>query len=316
MLSTSDLISTFKTVSGVAHASPSTWLRVTGADATGFLQGQCTQELRNLKPGQTTWALWLNLKGRVQAECLLLRGENDTWWLWHAHGAGESLQTRLEEFIIADDVTVENAGAAGDWTQVTLAGPVAAAWVLSLGGSLPPVGTWVALGDGFLFAGRRGQVEIWDWLRPSSRTSPALPEELGNLDHKALTRARIAAGVPAIPVEFGPQDLPQEAGLEDVAISFTKGCYLGQEIMARLHAMGQVRRRLLRVTGPGSTPVTGSAVTAKLSGKRIGEIRAAVDDGHGNWIGLAMVTLLGLGDTECLALENEPGRTVQLFDAH
>ncbi len=316
MLSASNLISTFKNVSGVAHASPATWLRVTGADATSFLQGQCTQELRNLKPGQASWALWLNLKGRVQAESLLLRSENDTWWLWNAHGRGESLQTRLEDFIIADDVTVENIGATCAWTQVTLAGPEATAWILSQRGSLPPVGTWVALGDGILFAGRRGQVEIWDWLRPSSSTSPTLPVELGKLDHDALARARIAAGVPAIPLEFGPLDLPQEAGLEDVAISFTKGCYLGQEIMARLHAMGQVRRRLLRVTGLGSAPNAGTVVTAKSTRKRIGEIRVAVGDGHGNWIGLAMVTLLGLGETEHFTLENEHGRTVQLFDTH
>jgi folate-binding protein YgfZ len=220
----------------------------------------------------------------------------------------------LEDFIIADDVTVENAGAADGWTQITLAGPEAAGWILSNRVSLPAAGTWVTFSDGLLFAGRRGQTNVWDWLRPSSIDYPAITIEPGKLDRAALNRARIAAGVPAIPQEFGPQDLPQEAGLEDIAISFTKGCYLGQEIMARLHAMGHVRRRLVRLAGSGFAPEAGTGVNLEPSGRRIGEIRAAVDDGQGHWIGLAMLGLLKLTESEGLALEGENRRTVQVIE--
>jgi hypothetical protein len=104
--------------------------------------------------------------------------------------------------------------------------------------------------------------------------------------------------VPAIPGEFGPQDLPQEAGLETSAISFTKGCYLGQEVMARLHAMGQVRRRLVRVGGPGPAPARN--VELRQNEKRVGELRAAADDGQGGWLGLAMLNLLGLDPATAL----------------
>lgn len=314
MLSINDLITTFKNVSGVAQTIPAAWLRVTGTDATGFLQGQCTQELRILKPGQTTWALWLNIKGRVLAESLMLRGEENTWWLWSAHSPGESLQARLEDFIIADDVTVENPGATGAWTQTTLAGRVGSDWILSQGGLLPEVGTWVPFAGGLLFAGRRGQTEVWDWLHPASGKPPVVPAELGALDDLTLARGRIAAGVPAIPREFGPQDLPQEAGLEEVTMSFTKGCYLGQEIMARLHAMGQVRRRLLRVAGPGTPPEAGTGILSGRAGKRIGDIRAAVNDGAGNWIGLAMVNLLGLSGAESTVIENDQQRNLTILE--
>ena len=322
MLSKSELSYVFEEASGAISQAPMAWLRVSGPDAATFLQGQCTQELRGLRPGQAIWALWLSLKGKVLGESLVLHeagGSDDAeaWWLWSAHTPGEAMRTRLEEFIIADDVTVEDAGAAGGWEQVTLAGGAAETFLHeALGGLVAPTeGAWAALGCGYVFAGRRGQPRTWDWLRPVGGVAPA---GLATLRPEDLVRARIAAGVPAIPGEFGPGDLPQEAGLEAVAISFTKGCYLGQEIMARLHAMGQVRRRLLRVAGDGSAPAAGTSLHHGADGKRAGELRAAVDDGRGGWIGLAMVNLLGLDRAQPLVLgaggSAGAGRPVTLLD--
>lgn len=299
---------------GVRKAHPETWLKVSGPDAAAFLQGQCTQDLRAMRAGGATRALWLSIKGRVLAETLVLRDEGDVWWLWDAHGIGDALRTRLEEFIIADDVMVENAGETSGWEQVTLAGPEAEAWLrASRGGEAPPAaGAWARFGEGFLFAGRRGRQAIWEWLRPAG-AGVDWPATLGELREVDLVRGRIAAGVPAIPGEFGPQDLPQEAGLETVAMSFNKGCYLGQEVMARLHAMGRVRRRLVRVAGDGLAPAAGAGlVAANATEKKIGELRAAVDDGRGGWIGLAILTLLGLDPAA--ALELEGGRGVRLLD--
>jgi folate-binding protein YgfZ len=178
----------------------------------------------------------------------------------------------------------------------------------------------VEFGGGLLFAGRRGREKIWEWLRPAEAAGAvevgALTAELGELREEELVRGRIAAGVAAIPGEFGAQDLPQEAGLEEVAISFTKGCYLGQEVMARLHAMGRVRRRLVRVAGEGAAPASGGGLFAtEAAGKALGDLRAAVDDGQGGWIGLAMVNLLGLVGAEAGAeLKLEGGRGVRLLD--
>lgn len=282
--------------SGVARVRPNAWLHVSGPDATAFLQGQCTQDLRPLRPGQTTEALWLNTKGRILGESLILRESDEIWRLWSAHTSGDALRARLEDFIIADDVTVvaEESG----WDQITLAGARAENWLReSLGtAEAPAPGAWLPLGNGFVFAGRRGLPKIWEWLRPRHDVAGSAPlppfDALGELSATALHRARIAAGVPAIPGEFGPQDLPQEARLESVAISFNKGCYLGQEVMARLHAMGQVRRRLLRVGGVGPAP--GVNVELRQNDKRAGELRAVVDDGRGGWLGLALLNLLGL----------------------
>lgn len=312
-----DLLLFLSSMKGLARAHPSAWLCVEGPDAASFLQGQCTQELRRLLPWQTADALWLSHKGRIVAETLVIRAEGDRWWLWSAHSDGEALRTRLEDFIIADDVTVQ--ARASDWEQLTLSGEAAEIWLRDqLQERAPPsAGTAVHLGGGLLFTGRRGLPRTWDWLRPlrqsppgAGATSPEPPAALGELSPIALHRARLAAGVPAIPAEFGPQDLPQEAALEELAVSFTKGCYLGQEVMARLHAMGQVRRRLLRVAGPGSAPAAG--LELRQNDKRCGELRATVDDGREGWFGLAIVNLLGLDPAALLTTADQ--RPLRLLD--
>jgi hypothetical protein len=111
------------------------------------------------------------------------------------------------------------------------------------------------------------------------------------LSPEEVARRRIEAGIPAVPVDLGPGDLPNEGGLEADAISYTKGCYLGQEVMARLKSMGQVRRRLVRV-----------AIVAKkipplpaplfLGERQVGELRSVAPDAAGGFVGLAMVSLL------------------------
>jgi folate-binding protein YgfZ len=133
------------------------------------------------------------------------------------------------------------------------------------------------------------------------------------LDAEEMERRRIAAAVPAVPADIGPGDLPGEGGLESIAISYTKGCYLGQEVMARLKAMGQVRRRLVRVVGSGVLPETLPA--GLFSGdKRVGEVRSAVRAGAEGWSGLAIISLMQAagGGSYALAVATEP--TVRLID--
>lgn len=281
-------------------------LRVTGTDAMAFLQGQCTQDLRTVPVGGATRTLWLSLKGKVMAETLALHVAENDWWLWSPHGDGASLKQRLEDFIIADDVTVADLHASQGWKRHTLTGASATRWLaMNLDGNPPPaVDTWKRFAGGILICGRRNQPGIWDWLRPDNPSAPSLtppPEACPSED--ALKLGRVRAGIPAIPDEFGPNDLPQEAGLEAVAISFNKGCYLGQEVMARLHAMGRVRRALRTVEGDGVPPATpatlwttaidAQATTPAAGGRKLGELRAALADPDrpGGWIGLALVQL-------------------------
>jgi folate-binding protein YgfZ len=114
-----------------------------------------------------------------------------------------------------------------------------------------------------------------------------------------------------VPRDIGPDDLPNEGGLDAVAISYTKGCYLGQEVMARLKSMGQVRRQLLRVTGAGAPPAL--PATLYNGPKRMGELRSAAADGE-SFVGFALLSLLGLDRCPGLSYTPEGEPVVQLVE--
>ena len=164
-----------------------------------------------------------------------------------------------------------------------------------LPGGFPPVTAAGAL----VFRGRSaGRHECWHLLLSDDvveQSRDAIQEALERVcGQKAsaewLEKRRMAGGVPAIPVELGPGDLPQEGGLEAEAVSFNKGCYLGQEVMARLQSMGRVRRRLHIVQASREVPAEALAPGTELlrDEKKLGEIRSGIGDADG-WTGLAML---------------------------
>jgi len=122
-------------------------------------------------------------------------------------------------------------------------------------------------------------VPAWDVLSPAGTSAPGVRADLAELDC-----LRIVAGVPSVPDDCGANEFPQECGLEPW-VSYTKGCYLGQEVMARIQSMGSLRRILRRIEASDGSPVT---VGAELSvdGKVVGKVRSAAGP-HG----LALVAL-------------------------
>jgi folate-binding protein YgfZ len=185
----------------------------------------------------------------------------------------------LEEYIVADEVEVADATA--EWQGLAVLGPGAGAWATGAAAAAP---------GSVAFPGRRAAGESWDLFWPAS-AAEAMGPRLGAIaagGADELERERIAAGIPAIPRDAGPADLPPEADLAAAAISYTKGCYTGQEVIARLKTRGRVRRSLRRVRGAGPAP----AVPAPLwrGEKKIGEIRSAIAaSAPGEFLGLAMV---------------------------
>lgn len=264
---------------------PAAWLRVAGPDAASFLQGQFTQDLRAIGPGEARYGLWLNVKGKVVADSFVIGGSQpDEFWIGSYHSPAAAIRERLESFIIADDVSIEDQTA--QWRGCTVFEPD--------GRPASPKGT-------FVFSGRRGPAAVEMVGREDNFA--ALVASVGSLpeiDAVEVARRRIRAGIPAIPVDIGPGDLPNEGGLETDALSYVKGCYLGQEVMARLKSMGQVRRKLLRVRGSVSVPVRLPAPLF-VGARQVGELRSAVDD-SGRTIGLAMLGLLHVQPETPLAL--------------
>jgi tRNA-modifying protein YgfZ len=274
-------------------------LHVTGEDALTFLQGQFTQELRSKSEAPVAYGLWLNQKGKVLADSFIFKEASDSLWVISFSSAALVIRERLEAYVIADDVAIDDVTA--EWTGVTVGGREAEAWLMREAGEVPAAGEFVRVaGGGWVLGGRRG-TKSFEWVRPAGT---AMPAGLAEISAGELERVRIGAGIPCVPQDIGAGDLPNEGGLDEEGISYTKGCYLGQEVMARLKAMGTVRRRLVRVRGVGrGVPAVPCAL---LQGeKRAGELRSAVSDGEGGFIGLAMVTKLGLDPVAKLA--PEPG---------
>jgi folate-binding protein YgfZ len=270
---------------------PAAALRVTGADSFPFLQGQLTNDLARADVSEGVYTLALDRKGHVQADSFVARESPDVYWIFSERTPADALRTRLEAFIIADDVAIEDR--TPEWAAVTVLG----APEQRAGASVPAgVRLW------------RGDTSAWtSWVFPVATAAAvhALWPAAQEVTEAEMEQRRIRAGVPAVPCDLGPGELPQEGGLEAVAISYSKGCYLGQEVMARLKSMGQVRRRLTRVRGETLPP----AATPLYQGeRRVGEMRTAAADGDG-FVGFALLTTLALQhDLPLSEAPNQPGR--------
>jgi folate-binding protein YgfZ len=228
-------------------------VRVAGEDAAAFLQGQCSADLRAVT---MTDALWLNRKGRVLAHTVIAKEADGSHLLLCPHLAAAELIAIVTANVIADDVVATDESAL--WQK----------WIVW--------GAEPAIAGAKVFATKRYGVAAWDVLTPIAAVAPGEPATLSELD-----AMRIAAGVPAVPVDCGANEFPQECGL-DAWVSYTKGCYLGQEVMARIQSMGSLRRVLRRVSGPVSV---GQELRTP-EGKVVGTVRSAA----GN-VGLALVSV-------------------------
>lgn len=252
-------------------------LRVRGPDANTYLQGQFTQDLRLAEKGPI-YGLWLDQKGKVLADSHILRlGDNDFMVVSFSGPAGPLL-ARLESYLIADEVELHDETA--EWAGVLV-------W-----GEHGPEIEWPAAVQ--RIPSRRAAPGAFEVLVPVAHAG-----ELGHALRRVASEgtradaelARLRAAIPSVPADIGPRDLPAEGALDEVAISFTKGCYLGQEVIARLKNLGQVRRALHGIAGEGEPPAPG---TALFQGERkVGEVRSGAAEG-GGFLAMAMLSLVNL----------------------
>jgi folate-binding protein YgfZ len=229
-------------------------LRTVGRDRVRFLNGLLTNDVAALRPGEGCHAAMLTVKGRVIAEGIVLADEDALWIDVEPALAAKVLAT-LERHAIVDDVSFEDQSAALD--EIGVYGEGARAALEAVLGALPELPR-----HGHL---RRGETRVvavrdlgLDGYRLIGGARPIAARLADRADWIADDEAevlRVEAGVPRYGVDVGEDHLPIEARLDD-AISHTKGCYMGQEPIARLAARGHVNRRLcgLRLDGDGPAP--------------------------------------------------------------
>lgn len=261
---------------------PAAVVRVTGGDAASYLQGQFTNDLRSLGQGTAVYGLWLNQKGKVLADSFIFKGAaEDEFFLMSYFSNSVSLLARLEAYVIADEVGLEDVTA--EWQGVS----VATSAFGDVRPCFPPTS--------FSFPGRRARSENLEILflkiAGEEVQRALLAAGMLAMTSPEMEYLRIIDGIPSIPRDIGPGELPNEGGLEKTAISYAKGCYLGQEVMARLKSMGQVRRHLLPVAGE-EMDLPPLPAPLFLEERKVGELRSGIAHGTKGFVGLALVSLL------------------------
>jgi folate-binding protein YgfZ len=239
-----------------AARRPRAFVGVSGRDAADYLQRMVSNDVEALAPGESCEALLLTAKARLIAPLVVLRRGADDFLLLTEPELGERLQAELLRFRFAARCTIE---------------PEEHVSTLVLGGE-PPAG-----------AVRNG-----DYGVPAYEVLDTEPAGAGPIGEDELERLRIRAATPRWGRELDDRVLPAEAGLEERAISFTKGCYPGQEPVARLHYRGHPNRglRVLALDGP-ELPVYDAELV--LDGKPVGRVTSSARDADHAIVVLAYV---------------------------
>jgi folate-binding protein YgfZ len=274
------------------------FLRITGSDATRWLNGMVTNNIKDLAPGEGNYNFLLSAQGRIQGDCTIYREpheaepsfllETDIWQL-------ETVQSTLDKFIIMDDVELERAFT--EKSGLLLVGP--RAWA-SLDAVLlyPPASGHIGYvemedGDAVVVRPNENHLELWGSPKDVAEFASSSHETWASAE--AIEAHRILSGTPKYGTDIRntetAKDLPQETA-QTHALNFNKGCYLGQEIVERIHSRGQVHRTFTRFTLEGSLPTVPTPLEA--NGKSAGELTSVAQIGD---------TLVALGYARREALE-------------
>jgi folate-binding protein YgfZ len=297
-------------------------IRVTGQDRARLLHAMTTNEVQKLSSGELTYAFFLNAQGRILADAYLLCREHDIL-LDTEPGTREKIYQHLDKFIIADDVTLEDL-TAGTAT-ISLAGPRAGEVLDKAGAPVPGTGhaAWggrtvarisLAGGNGFL---------LLSAIEDRSALIAALAAAGAELaDDGAFRVVRIENGRPRYGEEITERFLVQETG-QMHAVSFSKGCYLGQEIVERVRSRAQIHRRLLPVSIATDSPPPPST-KFQADGRDAAELMSAVfSPALGCSAGLAYVRIdvkpgdvIAAGGIEATVLAAPPAPTPEPESSH
>jgi folate-binding protein YgfZ len=226
-------------------------IAASGPQAVEYLQGQLSQDVAALEEGASALSLLLQPQGKVDAFLRVTRTGDDTMVLDVDGGWGEAVLARLARFRLRMKVDLEPLEG---WRCLALRGPRASS--VAAGGTAPLVAPC-------FWPGAPGVDLLGPSVEPPAGVRPCSPE--------ALAAVRVEAGFPAMGSELGERTIPAEAGVVGMAVSFTKGCYTGQELVARIDARGsRVPRRLRGIVMPdgsdGEIPPTGAEL---VDGERV-----------------------------------------------
>jgi tRNA-modifying protein YgfZ len=270
--------------------SPLSLIRVAGADAHTFLNAQLTNDVTPLDTGQSQIAAWCSPKGRMLALLRVIR-RSDDYLLQLPMTLRDDVLKRLRVYVMRSKVTLESVDV--DWVRLGVSGPNAETLVRQMADRLPSIAGRLVL----RLPGLHPRFEIL--------TTPAeAPAAWNALKHGATPAGYgvwqwhdIMAGIPSVSPSTSDAFVPQMANLDLIGgISFSKGCYPGQEIVARVHYRGRIKERMFRAHLAGTTvPNAGEPIySPALPSQSAGTVVSAQPSPEGGSDLLAVIQLSGV----------------------
>jgi folate-binding protein YgfZ len=257
-------------------------LLVSGPERSSWLEGLVTCQVGKLQPGQGTWGLALNRQGKIQS-VLWVIASPDQLWLALAPGTVDAAEAELGRMLIMEDAELARPSSPRQW--FALHGPGALARASEL--AQPCDGPFGSLD----WSGLGGAALSIEQARAPELMAACQGELLGEQDWLQL---RLERGLPELGTDFDGRDRPHEAALERRAVNWTKGCYLGQEVVCMQDMRGKVKRslRLLRIEAPPSAAVEPGLELMDAARSSIGKLTSsAFSPLAGGWLALARVEL-------------------------
>ena len=275
---------------GVLDLSFRSRLCLVGADRVRFLHGQVTNDIKALRQGEGCYAALVTAKGRMQSD-LNIYNLGEELLLDFEPGLSGMVSQRLEKYIVADDVQVVDAAPLCGLLSVQ--GPSAQQVIKALA-LFPDVRIKAFgiskvndpnLGEMYLMNRPRAGANGFDLFVPNASLAAVADKMIAAAKvvggrvcgWTALEMARIEAGVPRFGVDIDETNFPQETGIDARAVSYTKGCYIGQEVLNRIHTMGHVNRQLCRLRLAGQLQTLPAKGDKVFQGEReVGYVTSAL----------------------------------------
>jgi len=239
-------------------------LRVSGADRLRFLNGQLTNDVRKATETNAVEACVLNAKGKMEAH-LFVHAQAESFLLDADPALRSTLQTRLERYVIADDVQLEDVTAGLSIFHVT-------------GTSSPTFSNaaWIVAANRFGSAGH----DIWTESAQRDQLAAELSNKFAYCDEYCAEVLRIEQGIPRWGNELTNEIIPVEANLEQRCVDYEKGCYIGQETISRMKMSGQRNKELRGLVSLKNIPLASGMRLTGPEGKEIGWITSATLSGQ------------------------------------
>jgi len=253
----------------LAEAAPDlVWFR--GPDVVRFLNDLLSQEIAVMAPGEVRRSMLLNPQGRIDHLLWVLRGDDEVGLVTDP-GRGADLAATLGRYRIRVAVEIEE--------------PTEPGWLV-IGPYNDSVGRWSRTGEGLM-------ADV-SWATVPRFLVVGERPDLPGIDGEAVESLRIGSGEPVVGVDTGPSTIPQETGLVPITVDVDKGCFLGQELVGRIHRRGHVNKQLRVLQFPGQAAQVGSDIVR-------GELTVGTLTSVSGSVGLAT-----------MRREVEPGETVMV----